>query len=200
MDETNQFPPSGNSPADPTAGSARVAYFHEDDFAQVEVVLLSCKGFVENELRRIESGSRPPVPWWRGWTDLILRRPSPERLEDRGISLQAVQQAMAGRLPPFDLVQSGYGSHREDCPAIHAWGHSEYCALFAAARADGIVTALWLSLQGPAPEQAPLWVQALQALPGAGDLLLVDWLAGRIIPLMSGQELLQSLQCREVAG
>jgi|GEM_PF-1661118 len=200
MNQTNQIPPSGPSPAGLTDSPARVAYFHEDDFAQIEITPASCKKFVEQELRRIHAGSRLPVPWWQGWTDLILRRPSPERLEDCGISLQAVQQAMSGRLPPFDLVQTGYGSHREDCPAIHAWGHSEYRALFAAARADGIVTAIWLSLQGPAPEQAVLWVQALQALPSAEDLLLVDWTAGRILPLMAGQELLQSLQCREVTG
>jgi len=78
-------------------------------------------------------------------------------------------------LPPFDVVYTGYSSHREQCKRTAAWGTSEQCALFADWDDEGIVANVWAEFFEQDDASILAATRAVAALGKIHPLVYVDW-------------------------
>ena len=150
----------------------REAYYHEDDFCQVELLpldnlqhCLAQMGQQQAFAAAHQSGA--------GWTDMYVREDSPSRLVTLGITGEQLRLAVQAELPPYDAVFTGYSSYRVECRNVLAFGGENTETLFAGLDDDGIVADLWCSDAMP----------ELLRLPLTKQLLLADWNAGLACPL-----------------
>lgn len=150
----------------------RKAYYHEDDFCQVELLpldnlqhCLAQMGEQQAFADAHQSGA--------GWSEMYVRQEPPSRLVTLGITGEQLRLAVQAVLPPYDAVYTGYGSYRVECTSVLAFGGEDTETLFAGLAEDGIVAYLWCSDAMP----------ELLLLPLLEQLLLVDWNAGFACPL-----------------
>ena len=150
----------------------REAYYHEDDFCQVELLPLDS---LQHCLRQMgeqqvfadahRSGA--------GWTDMHVREEAASKLCTLGITAEQLRLAVQDVLPPYDAVFTGYSSYRVECRNVLAFGGEDTETLFAGIDEHGIVADLWCSDAMP----------ELLRLPLPEQLLLADWNAGLACPL-----------------
>ena len=150
----------------------REAYYHEDDFCQVELLpidnlqhCLAQMGEQQAFAAAHQSGA--------GWTDMYMRQEPPSRLVTLGMTGEQLRLAVMEVLPPYDAVFTGYSSYRVECRNVLAFGGDKTETLFAGLDGDGIVADLWCSDALP----------QLLLLPLLEQLLLADWNAGCACPL-----------------
>lgn len=158
----------------------RSLYFHEDDDSQIELLPLAAWAHCERSLAQSHDFAAAHFDG-SGYTDLMIRPDAPQSLADLGMTVEQVEAAAAARFPAYAEVSTGYSSFSAPCPMLRAWGEHDF-ALFADQR-DGRIQALWLSHERWSPEQAPAIAALLRSLPGAGELLLVDWPWGHLFAL-----------------
>ena len=150
----------------------REAYYHEDDFCQVELLpidnlqhCLAQMGEQQAFAAAHQSGA--------GWTDMYMRQEPPSRLVTLGMTGEQLRLAVKEVLPPYDAVFTGYSSYRVECKNLLAFGGDNTETLFAGIDEHGIVVELWCSDGMP----------ELLRLPLPEQLLLADWNAGLACPL-----------------
>ena len=150
----------------------REAYYHEDDFCQVELLpidnLQHCLAQM-GEQQAFAAAHQSGV----GWTDMYMRQEPPSRLVTLGMTGEQLRLAVKEMLPPYDAVFTGYSSYRVECRNVLAFGGGHTETLFAGLDGDGIVADLWCSDAMP----------QLLSLPLLEQLLLADWNAGCACPL-----------------
>ena len=78
-------------------------------------------------------------------------------------------------LPAFDVVYSGYSSHREKCHRTAAWGRSAQCALFIDWNDDDIIKNIWAELFEQSEDSIRAASKAIAALGKVHRLVYVDW-------------------------
>lgn len=150
----------------------REAYYHEDDFCQVELLPLDSLQHCltqMGELQAFADAHRSGA----GWTDMHVREEASSKLSALGITGEQLRLAVQEVLPPYDAVFTGYGSYRVECRNVLAFGGADTQTLFAGLDDDGIVADLWCSDAMP----------ELSRLPLLASLLLADWNAGFACPL-----------------
>lgn len=150
----------------------REAYFHEDDYCQVELLP------VDNLQHCLQQMGEQQVfadahASGAGWTDMYVRSAPPSPLSALGITATQLRQALGAVLPPYDAVFTGYGSYRVACENVLAFGGDKTETLFAGINDDGVVADLWCSDA----------MAELLLLPLPQQLLLADWNAGLACPL-----------------
>jgi hypothetical protein len=158
------------------------AFFHEDDYCQVEVLPSAARGYCLAEMALIDEfadAHRDGV----GFTDVYVRGEPPQLLASLGITTLELGSALDALVPRFAEVQTGYGSYREPCPSVSGWELGDGEALFARIGEGAVVGPIWLALRGVTAERVRLWCQVLRSLPRAAELLVADWSAGRVVPL-----------------
>ena len=160
----------------------RTAFFHEDDYCQVEVLPTSSADYCRSEMGRIDEFAEAHRAGM-GFTDIYMRGESPVPLSALGITVTEMRAAVEPLLPPFDQVLTGYGSHQEPCQSTVGWGDGHSEAVFASVGEGGVVRAVWLSVHGIPPEQVGHWCRALRALPRAAELVIADWSSSEVVPL-----------------
>jgi hypothetical protein len=160
----------------------RTAFFHEDDYCQVELLPVASAEYCRAEMVRIDEFTKAHRDG-AGFTDIHVRGASPAPLASLGITLAEMRAAVEPFLPPFDQVLTGYSTHQEPCPAASGWGESDSRAVFASAGEDGVVRAVWLSLHGIPSDRVGHWCRALRALPRAEELVIADWNSSEVVPL-----------------
>ena len=103
----------------------REAYYHEDDFCQVELLpidnlqhCLAQMGEQQAFAAAHQSGA--------GWTDMYMRQEPPSRLVTLGITGEQLRLAVQAELPPYDAVFTGYSSYRVECRNVLAFGAVHY--------------------------------------------------------------------------
>jgi hypothetical protein len=166
----------------------RTVFFHEDDYGMVQLLPAAARERCLAEMRQIESEVAASSSEF-GFTDLhVLSEPSPS-FRSLGLAEAELAAVLEPLLPRFAEVYTGYSSHRESCPGLRAWGFDDHQALFAQVSPDGEVGEVWFDLSDVGPPAVRRWVQVLQSLPGAADLLLVDWFRHEVVPLADGQRL-----------
>ena len=158
------------------------AWFHEDEYGQVEVLPDAAAGWCLAEMARIDAVAVAHRTDY-GFTDCYLRAEPPVGFAAVGLRLADLRTSLEGRLRAFDRVLYGYGSHAEVSRATVGWGDGTGQAVFADVSDGETVTGLWLSVWGVPPTAADRWARALVAVPGAGGLILADWDRSRLVPL-----------------
>ena len=158
------------------------AFFHEDDYCQVEVLPSTARGYCLAEMGRIDEFADAHRDG-AGWTAMYVRGESLQPLASLGITLEELGAAVAPLVPRFAEVLTGYSSYREPCPSVAGWGLDGGEALFVGVSTGGVVGPVWLSLRGVPAERVGLWYRVLRSLPRAAELLVADWSAGLVVAL-----------------
>jgi hypothetical protein len=158
------------------------AFFHEDDYCQVEVLPAAASSYCLVEMGRIDEFA--DAHWdGAGFNDMYLRGESPVPLASLGTTLSEWEAALGLLAPRFVQVVTGYSTYREPCPAVAGWGFSDGQAVFAHVGQDGVVGPVWLSLNGVSAERAGLWCRLLRSLPRAAELVVADWNSSQVVSL-----------------
>lgn len=158
------------------------AFFHEDDYCQVELLPASACGYCLAEMGRIDEFAEAHRDG-AGFTDMYFRGDPPVPLASLGTTLSEWDAALGPLSPRFAQVLTGYSSHRELCPSVAGWGFGDGQAVFASVGEGGVVGPVWLSLYGVTAERVGQWTRLLRSVPRAADLVVADWSTGQVVPL-----------------
>jgi hypothetical protein len=164
------------------------AFFHEDDYCQVEVLPVTGRGNYLAEMVRIGEFADAHHDG-AGFTDIYVRGEPSQPLTSLGITLAELESAVGCLVPRFDQVLTGYSSYRQPCPSVAGWGFADGEALFARVGDDRIVGPMWLIVNGVTAERVEVWCHVLRSLPRAAALLIADWSVGQVVSLADEAEL-----------
>lgn len=157
----------------------REIYFHEDDYCQQQLLPCEAADYANAEIRKItEFANAHRDPGGAGWTDVYARKHSPCELRTLNLTRELFASAVATVLPPFDIVYTGYGSHREQCKRTGAWGISQTCALFADWSDNGVITNVWAGFFDNDEAAIRTAANAIAAASEMHPLIYVDWAWG----------------------
>jgi len=158
------------------------AFFHEDDYCQVEVLPASARGYCLTEMGRIDEFAE--AHWdGAGFTGMYVRGQPPMPLASLGTKLAEWELALEPLVARFSQVLTGYSSYREPCTSVVGWGFSDGQAVFAGVGEGGLVGPVWLSLNGVTAERVELWSRLLGSLPRAAELVVADWNSSQVVSL-----------------
>jgi hypothetical protein len=153
----------------------REAYFHEDDYRQIELVCDENFDWCVEQTARIEQFADAHRAG-AGWTDMYVRPETPVPLAARGITVESFADAVTPLLPPFDAVTTGYSTTVEPLPHVRAFGNDPEIIVFAEAGQE-IVSAIGITLQVTDAAEAGRVAVALTSL-ARFRLVFVDWAWG----------------------
>jgi len=166
----------------------REIYFHEDDYCQQQLLPREAAAYAAAELKNIEEfADVHRAPGGFGWTDVYGRKESPVELRTLKMKKEEFAAAVSPFLPPFDVVYTGYSSHREKCRKIAAWGTLEQCALLVDWDDDGIIANAWAEFFGQEAESILAATKAVAALGNLHPLIYVDWAWGYLCDVSDEQ-------------
>lgn len=171
----------------------RTAYFHEDDYCQIELLPVQNWTHCAQELGRIGEICEGHNSGDLGWSEICVRTHAPLSIAALGIDFMGTVSTLSRYLPPFDHVHTGYASHVEHCPLARGFGFDRHNVIFVSHNGEGHVDTLWLLLEGLDAEQCSGFMAALHALDALGPLLLVDWAWNALIRLRDTEHLLSYL-------
>jgi hypothetical protein len=169
-------------------GPHRRIYFHEDDYCQQEILPAENWFDCVKQIKEIADSSKENFDG-TSWGAMVLREESPKGLVDLGIRFDRVREILTSRLPKYDLVQTGYGSHVEKCENTEAFGFERDFTVFASRNSAGIVDALWVNPWGSNEENKQVILEFCCSLSADYQLLFVDWAWCRLIRLDDKPEL-----------
>lgn len=86
------------------------AFFHEDDYCQVEVLPSTARGYCLAEMGRIDEFADAHQDG-AGWTAMYVRGESPQPLASLGITLEELGAAVAPLVTRFAEVLTGVCAH-----------------------------------------------------------------------------------------
>lgn len=170
----------------------RTAYFHEDDYCQIELVRDGNLAWCLDQTRRIGEFSDAHRAG-DVWTKMYMRQANPVELITLGLTVETLTEQLSPHLPPFDEVQTGYSSHVEEAAGTLAFGSPDVTAF--ADHRDGVVSAIWFALVPGDEKEIEMAAAALNAL-APWRLLLVDWGWREVIPLTDALALSGYLRLR----
>ena len=154
----------------------REIYFHEDDYCQQQLLPRDASAHAQSEIKKIKEFSdahRDPNGY--GWTDIYVRQEAPLEFHTLAIKKDIIGPIISPYLPPYDVVYTGYSSHRELCKQTAAWGTSDCCAVFIDWDKDGIVANIWTELFEQDEVAIQAATHAFAALGRLHPLVFVDW-------------------------
>ncbi len=158
----------------------REAYFHEDDYCQVEILPVANYEFCREQMGEIAEFSTKHDTGF-GWTDMFVRSESPTSLKQIGLTRAALESELCLYLPKFDRVLTGYSTYREECRNAIAFGAGTNFVLFAGFDSE-YVSHLWLTIYGLTLTDMKLAHRAFAYL-SRSHLLLADWFMLALIVL-----------------
>jgi hypothetical protein len=153
--------------------------FHDDDYCRQQLLPRDAAAFADAELTRIrEFADAHRAPGGFGWTDVYARREAPVELRKLNIKKEQFAEIVTPFLPSFDVVYTGYSSHRKQCKRTAAWGRSERCALFVDWVDASVVSNAWTEFFDDDEASIIAATQAIAALGSRHPLIYVDWAWG----------------------
>lgn len=157
----------------------REIYFHEDDYCQQQLLPRGAAAHAEAEVKEIgDFADAHRAPGGLGWTDVYIRQEAPVELRTLRIEKEVFAQTVSPFLPPFDVVYTGYSSHREQCKKTAAWGRSEQCALLADWDEEGIIANAWAEFFEQDEASILAATRAVASLARLHPLVYADWAWG----------------------
>ncbi|GAB4215228.1 MAG: hypothetical protein OHK0012_14920 [Synechococcales cyanobacterium] len=149
------------------------AYFHEDDYCQIELAPVGNWEFCAKHMGEINSFSTIHRDGG-GWTDMVVRDTNPAPLKSLGISRGELIRSMPTRLQQVDQVFTGYSSYQQLCPQTMAFGANMAVMLFAQYDETEVITAAWCSLDISTEHDVNAAMELMDSLL-PWPLLLADW-------------------------
>lgn len=150
----------------------REAYFHEDDYCQIELLPVDNLAYCLEEIGEIEKSAIENFEGM-GFKDVYQRRDNPSEIAALNIDAHEFSQALQSHMPKFDVVATGYAAHKEECKSVSAFGHDNDEQIFVEHH-NNIVTNIWLS---------DPFTELPNILPRPHEWLYVDWAWGFVCPL-----------------
>jgi|APMI01.1.fsa_nt_gi hypothetical protein len=150
----------------------RHAYFHEDDYCQIEIIPIENLKFCLEQAGKIAEFSEKHRNGI-GWDKIYLREENPKKISELNITIEKIREAFQEKLPEYDEVYTGYSSERILCNNTYAFGVDQGEILFLETDENGKLTSLWCS--EPTTD--------LYCLPNYERFLLADWCWEFICPL-----------------
>ena len=150
----------------------RHAYFHEDDYCQIEIIPIENLKFCLEQAGKIAEFSEKHRNGI-GWDKIYLREENPKKISELNITIEKIREAFQEKLPEYDEVYTGYSSERILCNNTYAFGVDQGEILFLETDENGKLTSLWCS--EPTTD--------LYCLPNYERFLLADWYWEFICPL-----------------
>lgn len=164
--------------------SINEAYFHEDDYCQQEILPLGALEFCRQQIDQIdEFAAAHKAPEGVGWTEMFIRKDSPEKLVDVQIPLTSFRNTMSEHLAEVPVIYTGYSSHREHCKNTVGFALNPDCMIFAEWNELSVVNSIWTRFFSPHPHELKQAVKPLQGLGRVYPLLYVDWAWSFATPL-----------------
>src|SRR5688572_27492443 len=124
------------------------AWFHEDDYCQIELLPRGAAEFAKQQAAEITSFSEAHRTEDGFWTEMYLRPDAPVSLGAFAITLAELEGQALGHLRRFARVNTGYSTHVEPAQNTAAWGDGETPLVFADSTAEGLVQHIWLPFFG----------------------------------------------------
>jgi hypothetical protein len=174
----------------------REAYFHEDDYCQIEILPASNWDYCVSQLQKIGRFSDDHFDGV-GWTDMQLRGEGPQQMKSLNINARDLTSSLSQILVPFDRVLTGYSSLREEAEDTMAFGSETSSIFFVEYDSNDIVEAIWLDFGMVPQEDKQLALTALLHLGIMNELILVDWNLGKIIRLSDQDEIMSYFDLQE---
>jgi hypothetical protein len=174
----------------------REAYFHEDDYLQIEVLPISNWNYCLSELMKIGKFSNEHFDGI-GWTDIYIRDENPQRLGSLNINVKGLAAILSKTLTAYDRVLTGYSTHREESKRTLAFGFDTSCIIFIGYNANDIVEDIWLDLGIASKKDKEIALAGLLSLGSVGELMLVDWSLGDMMKLSDKYKIISYFDLRE---
>ena len=164
----------------------RQAYFHEDDYCQIEILPIENLKFCLEQAGKIAEFSKKHQNGI-GWDEMYLREDNPKKISELDIALDEIRRSFQGELPEYDEVYTGYSSERTLCRKTYAFGKEQGETIFLETNDDEKLSSLWCS--EPSAD--------LYSLPSYERFLLADWGWEFICPLSDKATMEEYLAERE---
>jgi hypothetical protein len=174
----------------------REAYFHEDDYDQIEVLPIAAWNYCLAQLQEMDKFSNEHSNGI-GWTDIYIRDGDRPRKESLNIKVKDLTAGLGKILTPYDKVFTGYSSYREEAQSVLAFGSETSCIIFAGYDSNDIVDDVWLDFGIVTQEDKELALTGLLNLGSICEMILVDWALGKIIKLSNPDEIKSYFDLRE---
>lgn len=159
----------------------RIAFFHEDDYCQKEILPLTAKNYCLQQMGEINDFAQEHQSGDGSFTDIFIRENTSHGIEELGLRSEQLNAALSF-LPPYDLVETGYSNYREESKATYGRGNGEEENIFWSVNESGVVNAIWLDMD-IAPVSMDMWRKSLISLGKIAPVLLVDWICGLCVDL-----------------
>ncbi len=164
----------------------RIAFFHEDDYGQWEILPLTSRAFCARQMGEIDEFAKEHQADG-GFTDLFVREDSPHGMGELALRWEQLDEALRF-LPPYARVETGYSTSRRELKATRGRGEGAGESVFWSVDDAGLINALWLDLC-ITRENKELWQNILTALGNLSPLLLAVWGWSRCVDLTSADEI-----------
>ena len=151
----------------------RIAFYHEDDYCQKEILPLTATNYCINQMNEINDFSQEHQSECGGFSDIFIREETPHGIDELGLRTEQLNEALHF-LPAYDLVETGYSSCREESKTTFCRGKGYEQNIFWSVNEFGIVNALWLDME-IAPITVDMWRRVLISLGKIAPVLLADW-------------------------
>lgn len=163
----------------------RIAFFHEDDYCQREILPLAAKSFCLRQIKEINDFSKMHRAANGLYTDIYIREKPTHVIEELRLRSERLQEALRF-LPPYDLVETGYDladyviDEAEGTYGRGNDGHREN--VFWSVNESEIVNAIWLDIRID-ENTIDLQRRVLTSLGKIAPVLLADWNLNRCVDL-----------------
>ncbi len=164
----------------------RIAFFHEDDYCQWEILPLTSREFCMRQMGIIDNFAKEHQSDF-GFTDIFVREGSPHKIGELALRSEQLDEALQF-LSPYARVETGYSSSRRELKSAYGRGEGAEENVFWSVDGAGLVNALWLDLC-ITQENKELWQNILTVLGKLAPLLLADWSWSCCVDLTSADEI-----------
>lgn len=151
----------------------RIAFFHEDDYCQKEILPLTAKNYCLQQMDEINDFAQEHQSGDGSFTDIFIRENTSHGIEELGLRSEQLNAALSF-LPPYDLVETGYSNYREESKATCGRGNGKEENIFWSVNESGVVDAIRLDIE-VAPITMDMWRKVLISLGKIAPVLLADW-------------------------
>jgi hypothetical protein len=174
----------------------REAYFHEDDYCQIQVLPISNWNSCLSQLKKIKKFSDEHFDGI-GWTDVYIRDENFQGLASLNISTKDLTSILGKTLVPYDKVLTGYSTYREEAKHTLAFGAETSCIVFVGYDSNNIVEEIWLDFGIADQKDKELALTALLNLGNIGETFLIDWSMGDMMKLSDKDRIMSYFDLRE---
>ena len=147
--------------------------FHEDDYCQIEILLIENIEFCMRQAGLISEFSNEHLAG-AGWNDVFIRAENPISLHEKKISVKLLEKSLEGVIRKIDVLYTGFGSYRKKCKNTKAFGENKNVVLFFEEKGK-FVTNIWLTLDVCEENDITLAKNMLTALSSIGNFIIADW-------------------------